>query len=280
MANKRVKKKYPQRAVNPTHYLLNGVIAALILVIFLFIYSLYDSRIRVENNMAAYTGADLENIPTALLIDQENRKAEVDLVVQVLNGCGVPGLAAQFQGILNRKGVDVIDVGNAPSQEYDHSTIYFYGNTLDKAFRLADMLGIDKGKIFEKEKTNLGNDLTLVLGKDYAGLDKVKIPRDEVKLQILNGCGVNGISRRYQNYFEVKGYQVIDVRNARNFRYDRTELQYSDPSYSEEITSLKTILGLSDSQIKRVSDIGKADISLILGHDYAWLTPYSQLRDQ
>ena len=279
MENKQVKsKKKTKRNVNPVHVVLNSVIAALILIIFLFVYSLYDNHLRIESNYAAYTGSDLENIPTAMLTDQERKKEEVNLIVQVLNGCGVSGIAAQFQGILNERGVDVIDVGNAGSQEYDYSTIYFYDNGLDKAFRLADMLGIEKTRIFEKEHTSLGNDLTLVLGSDYAHLNKITLHKEEMKMQILNGCGVNGISRRYQTWFERQGYQVIDVRNANNFKYYKTLIQYDNSTLREDIMLMKNNLGLQEDQIKKVSDLGKANVSIILGHDYAWLNPYTQLR--
>ena len=279
MANKRVKsKKKIGKNINPVHVVLNSVIGALVVVIFLFVYSLYDNHMRIETAQAAYTGKYLEEIPTAILISQEEKKAEVNIILQILNGCGIPGIAAQFQGLLSQKGVDVIDVGNAPSHEYEYSTIYLYGDNLDKAFQLAEMLNIDQSRIFEKEYSSLGNDLTLVLGKDYSHLDKVKIDVEEMKLQILNGCGTNGISKRFQGWFERRGYEVVDVRNADNFKYDRSEILYDNAALTDEINRMKKTLGINDAQIKKVSDLGKANVSIILGKDYAWLNPYSQLR--
>ena len=277
MARKRVKRKIKSKKVtNVTSMILTGVIGALGIVIVMFLYSLYDGHLRVEANMAAYSGDDLENIPTAILTAQEDIQKEVNIVLQILNGCGVSGVSKKYKSLLNDKGLDIINTDNADNFDYSNSLIYFHAGNIDKAFQLAGILGIEKNMIFERPIMGVNSDLTLVLGHDYDQLGDFYFENPEVTIQILNGCGVSGISKRYKDYFTKQGYRVVDVDNADHFNYSHTEIQYKNLS-AANLDELSGLLGLGTDQIQKRSRFTKADVSIILGSDYEDLKPYRNL---
>ena len=283
MARKRVggiKKRTVKKGPGSSSILLNALIGALSVVILLFAYSLYDNGVRKSSSMAEYRGSSLEDteLPTALILDQETRKAETDLVVQILNGSGVSGIAASYKNTLIAQGVDVIDVGNAPNYHYERSLIYYHGINVEKAFKFAEMIGLDKERIEEQDGTSLENDLTLILGKDYRRLKLMNVPEVAVRMQILNGCGVNGISRDYQKFMQSKGYQVVDVRNAGSFDFQESILRYDNDGVEEEVKNIVFLLGLEDSQVRRVPRLDEANISLIIGQDHPELALASNRR--
>jgi hypothetical protein len=171
MAVKSVRKKTPKKSkkADKTSPLLNGIIAGLTLVILLFIYSLLQKQQPVPKETdLAYSA--LETIPTAILLDQEKKKDEVNLRVEILNGCGVNGLASKTKHALNRMGVDVLSTGNAPNHNYRRTLIYVHGDNIDKALKFAKMTGITTDPVIDGYKTSIPCDLTIILGSDYTEL--------------------------------------------------------------------------------------------------------------
>ncbi|MBM3327162.1 MAG: hypothetical protein FJY65_09365 [Calditrichaeota bacterium] len=91
--------------------------------------------------------------------------------VQVLNGCGVPGVAKRARDWLARQDYDIRDVGNADKQDYRISKIVNRSGNLTAACELARLLGIDEAQITRQSTpTGADFDLTLIVGKDYKRL--------------------------------------------------------------------------------------------------------------
>jgi len=91
--------------------------------------------------------------------------------LQVLNGCGVTGIAGRTRDWLVRNGYDVRDVGNAARQDYRQSQIINRSGNLTAARELADLLGIDRSLISSRsDAPSLQVDLTLIIGRDYKRL--------------------------------------------------------------------------------------------------------------
>ena len=53
--------------------------------------------------------------------DVYNQKPVQDIIVEVLNGCGVPSLASKTTGFLRSKQFDVVKSGNANHQDYQYT---------------------------------------------------------------------------------------------------------------------------------------------------------------
>jgi hypothetical protein len=172
MAVKRVqKKKSPRRKKKQetSSPLLNGIIVGLTLVILIFLFSVIQKQqpVPVQQDLAA---GNLEQIPTAVLSYQEQLKDEMNVRVEVLNGCGIQGLAARTKLLLNRKGVDVISTGNAPNHNYNRTTIYIHGDNFEKAEKIKKIMGITSDPLLDEYKSDVPCDLTIILGHDYTDL--------------------------------------------------------------------------------------------------------------
>lgn len=92
--------------------------------------------------------------------------------VEVLNGCGVRGLAGDYAAVLRNQGYDVRDTRNAPHHNYDSSWVIDRGTVPGAARRLAATLGIDTEHVTEEANPQLVDvDVSLILGKDYKTLN-------------------------------------------------------------------------------------------------------------
>ncbi|MEM0963143.1 MAG: LytR C-terminal domain-containing protein [Bacteroidota bacterium] len=89
--------------------------------------------------------------------------------VEVLNGAGVDGLAANATEYLRRRGFDVVSVGNAPSR--DTSVVLVRSGTALDARHVAQALGLGPGAIVTGGSTlNYALDVTVTLGANYEAL--------------------------------------------------------------------------------------------------------------
>ncbi|MFH1861848.1 MAG: LytR C-terminal domain-containing protein [bacterium] len=94
-----------------------------------------------------------------------------DIKVQVLNGCGVSGIAGRVRGILRDRGFDVISYGNARKQNHSQSHIIIRseGSFGERAAEiLAESMGIAPEQIrSERDPSLVDINVTVVLGLDY-----------------------------------------------------------------------------------------------------------------
>lgn len=98
-----------------------------------------------------------------------------DVKVQVLNGCGVRGIAGRAREILRNRGFDVMSYGNARKQDYPQSLIIIRseGPQGEQAAEImAKSLGISTKQIQKEPDASLVDiDITLILGLDHRKLD-------------------------------------------------------------------------------------------------------------
>jgi hypothetical protein len=94
------------------------------------------------------------------------RGASQPVQVQVLNGSGAPEVAQQAAQALRRRGLDVVSIGNADTQQYPHTLVLLRRGSLPVARQVAAALG--KGEVLEQRDASLLVDVTVVLGADYA----------------------------------------------------------------------------------------------------------------
>jgi len=98
-----------------------------------------------------------------------------EIQIQVLNGCGTPGIAGKVRSALRSQGFDILSFGNANSQNYEKTVIWARSAlpfSEQAARRLAHMLGISADQISIQENLGMGDiDVTLILGFDYQTLN-------------------------------------------------------------------------------------------------------------
>ncbi len=91
--------------------------------------------------------------------------------LQVLNGCGVAGIAGRVGKWLDRNAYNVVDIGNADRQDYRLSRIIDRSGNLTAARELANLLGLSEDHIKRlKLMPKPEIDLTLIVGKDHKRL--------------------------------------------------------------------------------------------------------------
>jgi len=90
------------------------------------------------------------------------------LRVEILNGCGIKGLASKTAAFLRRKGYDVRDFRNADSKSIEHTTILVRSGDRSHGEELASTIALPLEMILMEEDPALVDvDISLVLGEDY-----------------------------------------------------------------------------------------------------------------
>ena len=101
-----------------------------------------------------------------IYVEHPNQNIEVE----ILNGCGVPYLAAKTTDFLRSKHFDVVFSGNARNQQYQHTLIILRNEKVESFIKIANSFDIDYTDITHIQVTpdeSLCLDVTVILGADY-----------------------------------------------------------------------------------------------------------------
>ncbi len=139
------------------NFALNAAIGFLSLLLFLLIFGLVTRVVypRIQNQRAA---------------DQPKLIGNV-IQLEVLNGCGVSGLANHFTSTLRKNGFDVVETGNFDNFDMQETVIISRTYDTDNARRVAKALGIKPKNILIEASDNFYLDATIVIGSDYKTLN-------------------------------------------------------------------------------------------------------------
>ena len=105
-------------------------------------------------------------LPKNVYVEHPNQNIEVE----VLNGCGVPFLAAKTTDFLRSKHFDVVFSGNARNQQYQHTMILQRNEKIESLKKITDSFGIeldDSKHVIILPNESLCLDVTVILGEDY-----------------------------------------------------------------------------------------------------------------
>ena len=94
--------------------------------------------------------------------------------VEVLNGCGVRGIADRLTDFLREKSFDVVNIGNYRSFEIDNSIVIDRSGKLINAQVIADSMGLNRSNIIQQINKEYLLDVTIILGNDYSQLIPLK----------------------------------------------------------------------------------------------------------
>jgi len=126
------------------------IITVLGIVIIFMAYSLYN---KISDN------GNFSSNSTSV----ENRI----LQIEVLNGCGVSGIADKMTDYLRKNNFDVVQVGNYTSFDMDKSLVIDRTGNKTNAEKIATALGINKKNIVQQINSDYFLDCSVVIGKDY-----------------------------------------------------------------------------------------------------------------
>ncbi|HEX6981387.1 MAG TPA: LytR C-terminal domain-containing protein [Balneolaceae bacterium] len=137
-------------------FALNAAIGFLSLLLVLLVSGLFTRLVypRIQNKRVGNSPELIGNI----------------IQLEVLNGCGVPGLAGEFTTALRKSGFDVVETGNF--KNFDMQNTVLISRTLndENARRVAEALGIHPKNIFIEASEDYYLDATVVIGSDYKSL--------------------------------------------------------------------------------------------------------------
>lgn len=138
-------------------FALNAAIGFLSLLLVLLLFGLFSRVIypRIENQRTKSDSNLIGNV----------------IQLEVLNGCGVSGLANEFTSALRQNGFDVVETGNFKNFDMQNTVVIARNFDSENAKRVADALGISKENIFIEASEDFYLDATVVIGSDYKTLN-------------------------------------------------------------------------------------------------------------
>jgi hypothetical protein len=141
----------------------NLIIFTLLLLIVYLSYSAYLKIVQKPN-----------------VVDIKDKKEIAAEIIQldVLNGCGVTGVADRFTDYLRARDFDVVEIGNYKvngniNYNIDETFVIDRIGNKANAIKVAEILGIEKVKVIQQLNDDYFLDVSLVIGKDYYKLKPI-----------------------------------------------------------------------------------------------------------
>ena len=109
-------------------------------------------------------------------IKQEDRI----LQIEVLNGCGVDGVADKFTRFLRSNDLDVVKTDNfetmpgEPNYNVQQTVVMERQGNIENGIRIAGILGLGPGRVLQEVNETYLIDATVIIGKDFRQLTSWK----------------------------------------------------------------------------------------------------------
>lgn len=104
--------------------------------------------------------------------DDSNSELISEIIqIEVLNGCGVNGIANNFTSLLRTNGFDVVETGNFDNFDVEKSMVISRSGTMKHAYQIAKVLGIEEVHVLREESDDYYLDASIVIGADYESLN-------------------------------------------------------------------------------------------------------------
>lgn len=137
-----------------------AAITAVIVVVVAVVGIMMSERRAVDQDTDAFT-----RLEQSESLESPDERPQVE----VLNGCGVSGIAAQTHEYLREFGFDVVNVENARAFDYLETVVIDRGGDVRIARRVARILGT--GNVIRQVRPDLMLQVTVILGSDYRQLE-------------------------------------------------------------------------------------------------------------
>lgn len=155
--------------------IVNSAIAilSLLLVAFIFSFSERQTQSGVPIEVKFPTMSDTPKLATEIY----ESNPVMDIQIEILNGCGEPGIAAKFSDLLRNIRVDVVRSENADHFDYDKTILIQRNENIFGMKHVASALGFDinnTNQVITAADPNLDVDITLVIGKDFRSISSIQ----------------------------------------------------------------------------------------------------------
>ncbi len=142
------------------------IILSVILIGF-FAYSAWVDR---PSRIREFAEVEIPDNMPDLSVSKEVEQQSLNIVVRILNGNGVSGVAYKLREYLLTQGFDVSETTNADHFNYEKTIVYLHTNDYSMSKKLSDKLKIDNNPVLDDRAPNYPCDITIVMGKDYKQL--------------------------------------------------------------------------------------------------------------
>ncbi|PIQ09049.1 MAG: hypothetical protein COW71_08680 [Ignavibacteriales bacterium CG18_big_fil_WC_8_21_14_2_50_31_20] len=141
------------------NYMLNILIFLLFTVIIYLGYSLF---IKLSNNEK-----------NEIEIRKAQKPAEI-IQLEVLNGCGVSGVADRFTDFLRANDIDVVKTGNYIQFDIDETIVIDRIGNKSNALYVANLLNVKEGNAITQINNDYFVDVTVIIGRNYFKQSPIK----------------------------------------------------------------------------------------------------------
>ena len=128
----------------------------------------------IINIILGYSTFNAASIKFGLSDNALYDSTKMKIQVEVLNGCGVSGVADKLTDYLRANRIDVVNLGNYRSFEIENSIVIGRNNKVKNAELIAALVGLDENSIIQQINPDYLLDVTFILGKDYRNLIPLK----------------------------------------------------------------------------------------------------------
>ena len=163
------KKKYQSQSMT-----LNAAIGIVGVLLLGFIYS-FSRNVTHTGVPIEVTFPKIDPRPLAVEVYQKNPIQNIK--VEVLNGCGLKGIAARTAEFLRENHIDVVRSDNADHHDYPNTVIISRNENVESLRAVSKSFGVtmdDKTHIITDDPDeSLGVDVTVILGKDITNFTAI-----------------------------------------------------------------------------------------------------------
>ena len=160
--------------------MINSAIVVLSLLLVAFIFS-FTTKQTHNGVPIEFTFPDIPNQPR-LAVEIYEKKPIMDIEVEILNGCGVLGLASKVSDLLRDNNIDVVRSENADNFNYTQTMLILRNENLEELNYVAKSLGLnptEDPRVIHQPDESLSVDLTLILGKDFSSIKSIQAYMDK-----------------------------------------------------------------------------------------------------
>ncbi len=166
MAKRKVKKSgtiKPDVKTSTINLFYNLIIFFLVVLV---VYLSYSAYLKI-----------VQKSPDEILEEKSEMASEI-IQLNVLNGCGVSGVADRFTDYLRAREFDVVELGNYTikgkvNYNVDETFVIDRIGNKANALKVAKILGIENAKVIQQLNDDYFLDVSLVIGKDYYKLKPI-----------------------------------------------------------------------------------------------------------
>ena len=204
----------------------------------------------------------------------------LNLVVK--NANGVRGIANATSNWIRSENVNINRITDADNFDYPRTIVEYRPELQIYAEEIAarfNALSISCELVPTNELAN-GEDVQVFLGHDFArqvsvrdgDLEVAEIPSYDyvfsaLKIEVLNGNGIEGIARRTADVLESFGSKIVRIADAASFDFEQSVIYYRTGNRIA-VEGLIDLLPIANVQLVESDELHPSvDVSLILGND-------------